>query len=276
MIYKKIASIFLFTLLFSNTSLAQFNSDSLNDNSNSPIEISAGKDLEWQQQNKQYIARGDVVIIQGDVTVKADTVIADYREGNESKTEIWKLTAIDNVTISDNENTIIGDNAVYLIDGGIATITGKNLKLTSPEQIITATEKMEYSSLKGTASAIGNAKVVKNDDTLTSSRLNMFFQKGDNGKNSLQKIEALGNVKIVTPKETLTGNKGTYNANKDTATIIGNVKIIRDINVLEGVRAEVNLTTKISKIFGDEKTGGRVKGIFFPGSSPKTQPINKE
>jgi len=39
---------------------------------------------------------------------------------------------------------------------------------------------------------------------------------------------------------------------------------------LEGSRAVVNLTSKISRIFGNEKSGQRVKGVFFP-SSNKTQ-----
>lgn len=268
MLYKIFLTLFVITI-FPTIVIAQTNSDA-------PIEISAGQALEWKQKDLQYIARGDVVITQGATTVKADTVIADYREGKESKTEIWRLTATDNVIISDAENTILGDKGVYLIDGGIATVTGTNLKLTTPEQIITATEKMEYSADKGTAAAIGNAKVVQGNDTLTSSRLNVFFKKNENGKNELQKIDAVGHVKIVTPDETLTGDSGTYNAGNDTATINGNVKIIRGPNTLEGTRATVNLTSKISRIYGNEKTGGRVKGVFFPGSAPTTQSETKE
>jgi lipopolysaccharide export system protein LptA len=252
----------LITTLFPTLSYAQTNNDQ-------PIEVSAGQALEWKQKDLQYIARGDVVITQGKTTVKADTVIADYREGANSKTEIWRLTATDNVIIFDTENTITGAQGVYLIDGGIATVTGQNLKLTTPEQVITANEKMTYAADKGTATAIGNAKVVQGNDTLTSARLNVFFKKDDEGKNALQKIDAVGRVKIVTPDETLTGDSGTYNAGNDTATVQGNVKIMRGPNTLEGTRANVNLTTKVSKIFGNEKTGGRVKGIFFPGSAPK-------
>jgi len=245
-------------------------------NSNAPIEISAGQTLEWKQKDLQYIARGDVIITQGKTTVKADTVIADYREGAESKTEIWRLTATGNVIISDSENTILGDEGIYLIDGGIATVTGTNLKLTTPEQVITATEKMEYSADKGTAAAIGNAKVVQGQDTLTASRLNVFFTKDENGENALEKIDAVGQVKIVTPQETLTGDSGMYNAGNDTATINGHVKIIRGPNTLEGTSATVNLTTKISKIFGNEKTGGRVKGTFFPSSTPTDTTAEKK
>ncbi len=267
MLYKIFLTL-LVIITMPTFSFAQLGNEASSDQ---PIEISAGQALEWKQKDLQYIARGDVIITQGKATIKADTVVADYREGKQSKTEIWRLTATDNVIISDAENIITGDKGVYLIDGGIATITGSNLKFTTPEQVITATEKMEYATDKGTATAIGNAKVVQGKDTLTSSRLNVYFKKDDNGKNALQKIDAVGRVKIVTPDETLTGDSGTYNAGNDTATINGNVKIIRGANTLEGARATVNLTSKISKIFGNEKTGGRVKGVFFPGSTPTTQ-----
>lgn len=259
---------FLLMAMLPSGAFAQIDNTANNDQ---PIEISAGQALEWRQKDLQYIARGDVVITQGNSTIKADNVVADYREGKQSKTEIWRLTATDNVIISDADNIVTGDKGVYLIDGGIATMTGSNLKLTTPEQIITATEKMEYASDKGTATAIGNAKVVHGTDTLTAARLNVFFKQDANGKNALQKIDAVERVKIVTTDEVLTGDNGTYNAANDTATINGNVKIKRGPNTLEGTRATVNLTSKISKIFGNEKTGGRVKGVFFPGSAPTPQ-----
>lgn len=234
-----------------------------------PIEISAGQALEWHQKEQQYIARGDVIVTQGETTIKSSELVADYRKGESSNTEIWQLTATGNVTISDSETTVSGDKGIYNVEQGLATITGSALTLTSPDQIITATERMEYSATAGKASAIGNAKVVRGEDTLTSNTLNAYFSKNEKGENALSKIEANGNVKIITPLETLTGDNGIFDAAQNTATVTGNVKIIRGPNTLEGSRAVVNLTSKISRIFGDEKSGKRVKGVFFPSSNKK-------
>jgi lipopolysaccharide export system protein LptA len=87
---------------------------------------------------------------------------------------------------------------------------------------------------------------------------------------SLDKIDALGRVKITTPTEILTGDRGTYNAKTERAVITGNVKITRGPNVLTGERAELDMTTQISRMYGssieDGQTGGRVRGLFFPKS----------
>ena len=233
-----------------------------------PVEISADKTLEWHQNDKQYIADGNAEAKQGDVIITADKLIADYRDDNKGgNVEIWQLTANEKVTIKNADSTIVGDTAVYNIDSAIATLTGNNLKLTMPDQIITARESMEYDSANGIAKAIGNAKITRANDTLTAQTITANFTKDTNGKQALTTAKADGGVTIATPTETLTGDYGIYNATNNTAEVKGNVKIVRGPNILEGARAEINLTTSVSKMFGAPETGKRVKGIFFPGSS---------
>lgn len=278
----------LFALLMAHTAAAQ---DAAPSNTDQPIEITAGKAVEWLRNEKKYIARENVVVKQGNVTITSDLLTADYREGAQSGMEIWQLTAEGNVTIADDKNTAYGDVGVYDITTGIATLTGQNLRLVSPDQTVTASEKMEYFSNERKARAVGNAKVVRATDTLSANTMTAFFKDGAQsdakagsgntplgGGGNLERLEADGNVVIKTPDETLTGNRGIYKAATNTAELIGNVKVMREKNVLEGTRAEVNLTTNVSKMFADESKDGRVRGVFFPGSSkpsdkPKTAPV---
>ena len=44
------------------------------------------------------------------------------------------------------------------------------------------------------------------------------------------------------------------------------MKITRGPNILEGDRADVNLTTNVSTMKGSPAAGGRVRGVFYPGS----------
>lgn len=244
------------------------NSPAFSENSKEPVEISADKALEWRQKDKQYIAEGNVEAKQGDVSILTDRLIADYRDDNEGgNVEIWQLTAEQNVRLQNTDSTATGDKAIYNVDNGIATLTGSDLKLITPDQVITAQERMEYDTIKGMAKAVGNAKIARGSDTLSASTITAHFAKDASGKQTLRTANASGGVTIKTPEETLTGDHGTYNASANTAEVKGNVKIVRGPNILEGDRAEVNLATNVSKMFGSPESGKRVKGVFFPGST---------
>ncbi|PZQ46810.1 MAG: ostA-like family protein [Micavibrio aeruginosavorus] len=256
------------------------------ENSNQPIEITATKTVEWLRDQKQYVARENVIVKQGTMTIMSDLLVADYRESEASSMEIWQITATGNVKIMDDKNTAYGDKGVYDVANGIAVLTGNDLRLVSPDQTVTATQSMEYHANERQAKAIGNAKVVRAQDTLSADTITAFFksenaapatattkpaQNSPVGGGNLDRLEADGNVVIKTPTETIRGQKGVYKADSNTANLTGKVKIERDKNTLEGNRAEVDLNTNVSKLFGSEKEGGRVRGVFFPGSekSPK-------
>jgi len=255
-------------------------------NSGQPIEITATETVEWLRNEKQYVARKDVIVKQGAMEIHSDLLTADYREGAESSMEIWQLTAEGNVKILDETTTAYGDHGVYDVTKGVAVLTGKDLKLVSPDQTVTATERMEYHANDRLAKAIGNATVVRAKDTLKANTLTAYFKdetvaapaaqtaKPANsplgGGGNIDRLEADGNVVIKTPTETIYGSKAVYRADTNTANITGKVRLERGENVLEGNRAEVNLTTNVSKMFGSEKEGGRVRGVFFPGSDTLT------
>jgi lipopolysaccharide export system protein LptA len=256
-------------------------------NASQPIEITATKTVEWLRNEQKYVARENVIVTQGTMTLKTDLLTADYREDANSSTEIWQLTAEGNVEIADEKNTAYGDKAVYDVPTGVAVLTGQNLKLVSPDQTVTAKDRMEYHANKKKALAIGNAKVVRPKDTLSADRLTAYFK--DDARQqpqqstaasvqggNLDRLEAEGNVVIKTPTETVYGKKGIYKAASNTAEISGSVKIERGPNILEGERAEVDLNTNVSRLFGSKGEQGRVRGVFFPGSEKKenvkTQP----
>lgn len=266
--------IFVCALLTSAAAFAQ------QSNNSQPIEITAGKSVEWLRNDKQYVARENVIVTQGTMQILTDLLTADYRDSAQSSMEIWQITADGNVQIKDEQNTAYGDKGVYDVTNGVAVLTGGDLKLVSPDQTVTATERMEYHSNDRMAKAVGNAKVVRAKDTLSANTITAYFKdsaaapsasqtssSNPMGGGSLDRLEAEGNVVIKTPTETLRGSKAVYKAETNTAEITGKVKVERGENVLEGERAEVNLTTNVSKMFGSAKEGGRVRGVFFPGSN---------
>lgn len=242
------------------------------DNSKEPLEITADNTLEWLRSDKRFIARGNALAVQGTSSVAAQTLTADYRESEDGGIQIHTLKAETSVILSSNESKALGDLAVYDLDKGLATLTGNDLRMTSPDQTVTAKEKFEYWVEDGRLNAIGNAVAIRpkangqGQDKLAADVISAVLKDNAKGQRVLHTLEAKGNVVITTPTEIATGNYGIYRASTNMAELQGNVVITRGPNVLKGDRAEVDMNTNTSKIFGSPTQGGRVSGTFYPGS----------
>jgi lipopolysaccharide export system protein LptA len=88
-----------------------------------------------------------------DVTGATDT------EGN----EVYRMRAEGNVHIFTATDQAWGDQATYDLDQAVLVMTGNALKLTTPNDILTARDTVEYWSQKHMAVARGDAVVVTND-----------------------------------------------------------------------------------------------------------------
>ncbi len=249
----------------------------LSTNSKEPVEITADKTLEWRRADNQFAATGNALAAQGTASIAAQTLIADYRKTPTASMEIYHLKATDNVVLTSEDSKAYGDNAVYDLDKGLATLTGQNLKLISPDQTITANDRFEYYVNEGRANAIGRAKVTRpkpegGTDTLEADKISALFKENTKGNQTIDTMEAAGNVIITTPQEVITGAYAEYKADTNQAKINGGVTIRRGPNILEGDRAVVDLNTNLSQIFASKKSGERVRGVFYPGSDKKPAP----
>ncbi len=201
---------------------------------NIPLEITADKALEWNQTNKTYIARGNALAKQGDMSVKADILTATYTGANGSTSDISLLEANGNVTLSTATDIATGDKAVYNLTEGKAVLSGTRPKI-----------------------------VQDNKNTLEADQITVWTK-----DNALDHAEATGNVVIVNGTQTATGDKATYNPTTTIAQLIGHVKVKQGENVLEGDQTDINMTTHVSTMTNKGGTG-RVKGIFYPGTEKK-------
>jgi len=267
---KQILNVFLLIIITTvgglSSAVAQ-SPFSSSDKSSSPIEISAEESLEWLQEKKQYVANGSVIVTQDEMTLTADKLVADYDDNQGGSLNITFLTATGNVVLKNLDNTATGNKVTYNLESEEVVLIGNTPTLITPEQTISASEKLTYNMKLGTAQAIGNAKIVTPKETLEAHKITAILsKKTDNKKQELTSAQATGGVKITTKDEIITGASANYYAEKNTADVKGNVKIIRGLNTLEGDHAIVNLTTNVSRMFGNEKTGERVKGVFFPKS----------
>jgi lipopolysaccharide export system protein LptA len=275
-----------------------------------PIDITATDGIEWRQAEQEVIARGNARAVRGQVTVTADRLIAWYRkkgttpetqptpvsglagdpstEGN----EIYRMQAEGHVHIFTPTDQAQGDKATYDLDQSVLVMTGKDLKLTTPNDTITARDDLEYWPQKHMAVARGDAVVVTTDakrvaaDTLVayttdnpppasatptpapaaaSGGTSSATKPPDDplaASGKLQRVEAFGYVSIRTPTDTVTGDRGVYVPDTGMARIAGNVRITRGQNQLNGAEADVNMKTGIATLVAQKS--GRVHGLVVP------------
>ncbi len=270
-----------------------------------PIDITARDGIEWQQADQEVIARGDARAIRNGVTVTADRLTAWYRKkdapdapqapkaapapglaGDPSTAgnEIYRLQADGHVHISTATDHAQGDKATYDLDQSVLVMTGHDLKLTTPNDVITATRDLEYWPQKHMAVARGDAVVVTADakriaaDTLVAYTTDnpppaearpvakqVAAKTTDDplaASGKLQRVEAFGNVSVRTPTDTVTGDRGVYEPSSGIARLGGNVHITRGQNQLNGAEADVNMKTGIATLVS--RKAGRVRGLVVP------------
>jgi lipopolysaccharide export system protein LptA len=270
-----------------------------------PIDITASDGIEWRQEERQVIARGNARAVRQNVTVAADRLIAFYRPkagaaeqpaqaaitagSDTGGNEIYRVQAEGHVHIFTATDQAQGDRAVYDIDQAVLVMTGHDLKLTTPNDVLTARDSLEYWSQKHMAVARGNAVVVTNDgrrlaaDTLVAytsdapappaGTTHVAAQPatddplGASGK--LQKVEAFGNVSVRTVSDTAIGDRAVYVPDSGIARLAGRVRITRGQNQLDGSEAEVNMKTGISRLLAG--TGERVQGLVIPNDESNRQ-----
>jgi lipopolysaccharide export system protein LptA len=256
---------------------------------NRPITVTADAGIEWQKDAQAYVARGNAVATRGSTQVRADTLTAHYRPAKaaEGGTEVYRLDADGHVVISNGADTVTGDKAVYDVGQEIAVITGKNLRLTTPTDVVTARDSFEWYDQQQIAVARGDAVAVRGDRRIRADILTARMVKsqptgagkpgsaatpgrpaetasatpsasaltGASGPAATQaqdsrisRVDAQGHVVVSTPADIGRGDYGVYDAIKGIVTLLDNVTVTRGQNVLRGQYAVVDLKTNISRM----------------------------
>jgi len=280
-----------------------------------PVTVTAVGGIDWNQADQTVTAHDDARAVRGNVTVTADRLIAHYRKKGTAgapvgappapppadgkagpdmtgNNEIYRLEADGHVHIFTATDQAWGDHGIYDMDQAVLVLTGKALKLTTPADVLTARDTMEYWSQKHMAVGRGDSSATSNDgrritaDTLVGYTVDNSappaqaahpVKKPDDGKNQdpltsggkLQRVEAFGHVQVRTATEIVTGERGVYVPDTGLARIVGHVHITRGDNQLNGAAAIVNMKTGLATM--TETPGARVQGLVVPNEQqPKT------
>ena len=208
--------------------------------------------------------------------------------------EVYRLQAEGHVHIYTQTDQVWGDQATYDLDQAVLVVTGQNLRLTTPNDVVTARDDLEYWSQRHMAVARGDAVVITNDgrrlqgDVLVAYTTDTQPAPGTgtpqatpvadhpgappNTANSqddalqssgkLQKVDVFGHVLVRTVTDTVTGDRAVYVPDSGIARVAGQVRITRGQNQLNGSEAIVNMKTGVSRLLAADE--GRVQGLLVP------------
>lgn len=244
-----------------------------------PIEIQADQGIEWRREDKIVFARGNARAVRGDLTVEARVLSARYRERADGTTEIWEVNAESDVRIASGSEALTGDRATFDLANNALLLTGDRLRLVSGDSVITAEESMEYATRTRTLVASGNVHAQQGEREVRAKTLKALLHPADEPKKQnttgsasrLLRIEAEGNVRIVTPSDVMRSDYALYDLEAGFAQLTGAVKITRGETQLNGCKGEIDLKTGVSRLLacGGTADTGRVHGIIAPGAIKK-------
>lgn len=241
-----------------------------------PIEIAVDGSVEWQQENRVFVARGNARARQGDVTLRAEVITAHYRSGKNGETEIWRIDAEGDVRIASPDQIATGRKGTYDVDEKLLVLTGKP-KFRSGKDRISATKSLEYSQSRNRAVARGDAVAVRDDRKVEAETLTATFQPDGRDGDALKRLVAVGRVVFTSPTEIFQAERADYDVDTERLNLQGSVRITQGRNELRGQSAELDLKTGTSRVRGGE---GGVQGLFVPDALPagegKTDPPGKK
>lgn len=189
--------------------------------------------------------------------------------------EVWRVTADGNVDIFTPTQHAYGDHGDYNIDDAVVVLTGDHLKMTTPVDIVTARDTLEYWENKHQAVARGDAVAIRGEKRIQADTLVADFAENKQKQMVIQVAHGYDHVVLTTPTEVVTGDRADYMVETGIVTVTGSVKINRGGNQIDGNYAVVNLNTGISKVLSapvGKPADRQVKGLFVPQKKSPAPP----
>ncbi len=155
-------------------------------------------------------------------------------------------------------------------------------KNQTKEKIHVTADSLSSESNARVAEFKGNVKVTQGDFIINSDRLKIYYKESGEEKKagtteSIEKIIAIGNVKIESAESTAFSRQAEYDTNTMIMVLTGeDSRVIDKKNSVTGSRITFNRKDGLVKAEGDSKK--RVKAVFYPDekTTPKKEPEKKE
>lgn len=162
----------------------------------------------------------------------------------------------------------------------------------SKEPIQIDADRLEVFSKEQRAVYSGNVAAVQGDTTIKAPTMVIFYERegdkpsgqgaaqpggqdkpeGEGGGTQLKRVEAKGGVSVVSKDQVATGNEGVFDRAANKIILTGNVALSQGENITKGQKLIYDTETGVAVVESGAAAGvpgGRVRGVFVPGSDEK-------
>jgi len=222
------------------------------------LTVTAEQNLEWNQKDAFYQARGAAHAKQGEQEIFADDLKAYYDPGTSGR-NITRITATGNVRFSDAAHSGAGSTLIYDAGRRDYQLSGPNAHITGPDGHARADKEIHFQRADNIVSLFAAAEIQLSDGrVLKAEEITMFLDAADN----IDRITASGTVSVKQASgSTATSDSLDYDRGNDSAILTGNVTVSEGDNHITGDKAEIDFATGTSRMLAT-KSGGRVSGRF--------------
>jgi lipopolysaccharide export system protein LptA len=149
------------------------------------------------------------------------------------------------------------------------------LKLSGDQPIQIESNKLEVREAESMAIFSGDVSVVQGPTLLKAGKMTVYYAKdggsATTGSANIDRLEVDGKVYVKSETQVATGDKGTFDMKTEILTLSGKQVVLSEgTNVLTGCKLTVDMKSGQAEVEG---CGGRVKGLFQPGS--QSQPSSQ-
>ena len=228
--------------------------------------INADTSLQWLRDEQKYIAAGNAYAEQGDMQLRADTIIAHYESNDtDNPSNITYVEGQKNAAITRGNFKAAATNITYDINQDRITLSGENITIKNAGESITATQSITYDRGMRQLSANGNAAVrLSSGLALTGQTIKATLNKAES---DIISITVSGGAKISSQTENggreAYADTMRYDEETSLAILSGSVRLIEGASTLTGDRAEINTKTGNSTLT-TSAPDKRIDGIFQP------------
>ncbi|HJV40826.1 LptA/OstA family protein [Caulobacter sp.] len=122
----------------------------------------------------------------------------------------------------------------------------------------------------------GNVEILQDRSRMRAQQVTVYSAKragSENGCGNAQRLEAEGDVYLVSDKQSARGDRAVYTFDNSIAVLTGDVVLVKGKDVARGDRLTVNTKTNDARLESNAKGRGsarRVRAVFYQDDTKKT------